>query len=214
MNKKFWAALLVLVLGSSMFYLSAIGNGPDQDVTFERPVPSKLDADYFDQVFQQITKWPQWFFAATEAHEIDRQGNPTAIQKLEPHALIQMSFNPHRGEHSKFKLTYEVLDYTPKKRLTLRVIDDSKNHLLKLFSRLEWTIEIVPQTAEAKANPKNAQYMSVVRGTLTGRTATFRSRIYSHLIPSVFLNQVFYPNLLVLAEINNPLAVVPYPDAQ
>ena len=54
----------------------------------------------------------------------------------------------------------------------------------------------------------------MIRGTLNGHTATSRARIYSQLIPSVFLNQVFYPNLLVLTEINNPLAVVPYPESQ
>jgi hypothetical protein len=217
MNKKvFWAALIVLVLGSSMFYMSSIGNGPDHEVLFVREVPSKLDAGYLDQVFQQIPTWSQWFFAATSSNEINGMGNPYPIgdQKLVPHAIVQMNFNPHRGENSKFQLTYEVLDYVPKKMLKLRVTRDSKNHLLKLFSDLEWTIELLPMSPESKTNPKMAQFNTMIRGTLTGHTATSKARIYSQLIPSVFLNQVFYPNLLVLTEINNPLAVVPYPESQ
>jgi hypothetical protein len=217
MNKKvFWAALIVLVLGSSIFYISTIGNSPDRDVTFVREVPSKLDIDYLDKVLNQIPKWSQWFYAATDSNEINGVGIPYALggQKLEPHALVRMNFNPHRGENSKFSLTYEVLDYVPQKLLKIRVINDSKNHLLKLFSQLDWTIELLPMSAEAKANPKLAQFNTMIRGTLNARTATSKARIYSQLIPSVFLNQVFYPNLLVLTEINNPLAVVPYPEAQ
>jgi hypothetical protein len=216
MNKKFWAALVVLVLGSSLYYISSVGNGPDRDVTFVREVPSKLDIDYLDQVLRQIPKWSQWFYAATESNEMNGLGNPYPLggQKLEPRALVQMEFNPHRGENAKFQLTYEVLDYIPKKLLKIRVIKDSKNHLLKLFSTLEWTIELLPMSPEAKTNPKMAQFNTMIRGTLTGHTATSRARIYSQLIPSVFLNQVFYPNLLVLTEINNPLAVVPYPESQ
>lgn len=217
MNKKFWAALVILVLGSSIFYISSIGNGPDRDVTFVREVPSKLSIDYLDQVLQQIPKWNEWFFAATDSNEISMLGDayPIGHQKLEPRALVRMSFNPHRGESSKFQLTYEVLEYVPKKLLRIRVIRDTNNHLLKLFSNLEWTIELLPMTPEMKAtSAKMAQFNTMIRGTLHAYTASSRARVYSQLIPSVFLNQVFYPNLLVLTEINNPLAVVPYPESQ
>jgi hypothetical protein len=204
-SKKFWAALFVLILGSFMFYCSSIGNGDNFDVKFVREVPSQLSVDYLSQVLAQVQKWPLWFYSASRADEVNFRGDPypRKDQALEVKGLIRMAFDPHKGESRKFELTYEVMEYIPKQRVRIRVISDSKGKLTHLFEDLEWTFELVPQGSG-----------TLIRGTETARTASWRARLFSRLVPSIFLNQVFYPDLMILAKINDPDVVAPYPDPQ
>jgi hypothetical protein len=204
-NKKFWAALFVLILGSTLFYCSSIGNGPSFDVTFTRDVPSKLSPEYLDKVFQQLPTWHLWFFSASKADEVDFRGYPYApvAQKLETHGLIRMQINPHRGESRKFEITLLVEEYVPQKRLKLRIMSDSKGRLTRLFDPLEWTLELIPHGTG-----------TIIHAVENGRAVSWRSKLFAKIIPSIFMNQVFYPNLIVLSQINDPLVVQPDPDTQ
>lgn len=204
---KFWAALLVLIIGSCLFYGSVVANGPDVDLTFVREVPTKLSPEYLDKVIREIPRWPDWFYFGAKANQIDFRGMPypPQDQRLEPNATIEMLFDPHRLERDRFTLKYQVLEYVPQKKMTIRVVFDSKRALTKLFDRIEWTIEFVPNTYN------KAMGDTLLRGTEVVHTAHWRSRLLGKLIPSIFLNQIFYPNLLVLADIKNPDVVHPFP---
>ena len=200
---KFWAALLVLIFGSCLYYGSVLANGPDVDLHFVRDVPTKLSPEYLDKVLQEIPKWPNWFYFGEKANQVDFRGMPYPLndQKLVQGAMIQMLFNPHRRVSDRFTLNYRVLEYIPHQKMTIRVEFDSKEHLTKLFDRLEWTIEFLP-------NPRGG---TMVRGTELAHTANWRARLFGKLVPSILMNQIFYPNTMVLAEINNPDTVHPYP---
>lgn len=208
---KFWAALFILIIGSCLYYGSVVANGPDVDLTFVREVPTKLTPEYLDKVVREIPHWPDWFFFGAKANQIDFRGMPypPQDQRLEPRATIEMLFDPHRRERDRFTLRYEVLEYVPQKKMTIRVVFDSKKALTKLFDRIEWTIEFIPNTHAGAQG--DAQAGTIIRGTETVHTAYWRSRLLGKLFPSIFLNQVFIPNLLVLAEINNPDTVHPFP---
>jgi hypothetical protein len=205
---KFWAALLVLIFGSCLYYGSVLAHGPDMDLTFVRDVPTNLTPEYLDKVINEIPHWPNWFYFGAKANQLDFRGMPYPLQdqNLARGAVIEMLFDPHRLERDRFTLKYQVLEYIPHQKMTIRVVFDSKKALTKLFDRIDWTIEFLP-------NPraKDAGQGTLIRGTEIVHTSHWRSRLFGRLFPSIFLNQIFYPNLLTLADIKNPDTVHPFP---
>jgi len=201
--------LLVLIVPTTG-YLIVVANGPDFDVEYRRDIPSKLSVEYLDKVLAGVHKWPTWFHSAVSADQIDFRGMayPISDQRVVDHATIRMVLDSHRP-HGKSELILGVLEYTPKKRLVIRVIKDSKQSLTHLFEPLDWMIELLPGDLTSPI----AQG-SVIRGTVKGHTHSWRARVFSKIASKALLNQVFYPDLFILAEINNPDVVYPDPDTQ
>jgi len=196
----------VLLSVGCLSYATVVARGPDVDLTFVRDVPTKLTPDYLDKVIREVPRWPDWFYLGSKANQIDFRGMPYPLQdqRLVQGGMIEMLFDPHRLERDRFTLKYQVLDYVPRQKMTIRVVFDSKEALTKLFDRIDWTIEFLP-------NPYGGEEKTMIRGIETVHTAHWRARLFGKLVPSIFLNQIFYPNLLTLSAINNPDTVHPFP---
>jgi len=81
------------------------------------------------------------------------------------------------------------------------VVSDTKNSLTRMFDPLDWKIEFTPVPGG-----------TLLMGTATAHTHSWRARIFGKFVSTILLNQVYYPNLMILAEINNPNVVFPQAD--
>jgi hypothetical protein len=202
MRKSQIVLAALLVLGApSLAYLISIARGPDFDIEMVRPIPSKLSVDYLDQAIGFFPHWPAWFHSGAKLTQVDASGNPIpkAQQKLQTQDYLRLGIDTQRLR-GKYDLTLLVTDYTPKKHLALRVIGDTKNSLTRLFDRLDWEITFEPK-------PDG----TLIIGKASAHTHQWRARIFGKLVPSILLNQVFYPNIIVLADIKNPNVLFPDP---
>jgi hypothetical protein len=196
---------LVILMVPVAIYLKTLADVPDFEFQFTRNIPSKLSPDYLDQVFTSLRIWPSWIHAGQSAIRVDSEGVPLpkSEQVLLKNEFVRLKIDPKNGIARPFEITVQVMDYVPKKRLELRVLSDSKNRLTKLFDSLQWVIELTPNGSG-----------SWIRGQAIAHTHHWRARILGKLVPTILLNQVFYPDLLVMAEINKPEVVYPDPDSQ
>ena len=200
-------ALLVsaVLLGCAGAYCASIADGPDFDIAMIRNIPSKLSVGYLDQVIGSLNTWPSWFHAGNTIDEVDFRGlpYPKSTQKIETHGLLRLGMDTRTGMRDRFDITVLVLEYSPGKKIRMRVLSDSKKKLTALFDDIEWEIDLLPQTTG-----------SLILGTVRAHTRQWRARLFGKLVPNIILNQIFYPNLFVLAEINNPSVVYPDPATQ
>lgn len=205
--RKSQAVLLALgfFCGVSALWLGSVARGPDFDIELTRKVPSRLSVDYLDQAWNLIRQWPAWMYAGVSADQVTETGSPVpkSEQKLKIGAYIRLGEDTKRGLHSRYSITVQVTEYIPRKKLSMRVIADSKNRLTHLLDSLEWSIELEPNGTG-----------SWIYGKALARTRTWRARLFGKLAPKILLNQVYYPNLFILAEINNPYVVAPEADEQ
>jgi hypothetical protein len=211
MSKLRWISLgLLAMLAPLSVYLLVVANGPDFDIEYSREIPSKLSVTYLGKVLGDIQSWPTWFHSAVQADQVDFSETPYPIadQKVVAGARIRLALDVHRP-HGKSNLFLGVLQYVPAQRLSLRVLKDSKSSLTHLFEPLDWTLELTPVPG-TQGKPES----SLIKGTVKARTHSWRARVFGKIAAKALLNQVFYPDLFILAEINNPDVVYPDPDAQ
>lgn len=194
------AVILAAIVGGAI----SVAEGPDFEIELDRKIPSNLSPEYLDKAVQLIRQWPAWYFACVGADQVNANGIPLpeTEQKLEKGAFIRLREDTKRRLHGEYSVTLQVVDYVPE-MLRMRVIADSKNNLTRLFDPLEWTVQFVPR-----------EKGSWILGKATARTHHWRARLFGKLMPKILLNQVYYPNLFILAEINNPDVVAPQPEEQ
>lgn len=198
-RKRYWGGMIVLTLGTTLLLSAAVINGPDYDSTFEREVLSEVDPEALRFALDHVDQWPQWFFSMKEARVVDRNGNPLSIkdQVPMPGAKIRLHFDPKKGEHRRFDLVVRILEYHPGHSVRLRVELDSTGRLTQLFSKIEWSIEIVSQNSEMGTQ-------SMLRGSQVVTTRHWRSRFLTRIARRIVLNQLFYPDLIRLSRITQP----------
>ncbi len=189
-------------------YCAFLATRPDTVVSFSREVPSELPLETVSRSIDAVANWPEWFFNAGKIERIDVMGRPfpTSEQKLQKGALIRIEILPHKGEHrGSFDLLVAVAEYVPGKLLRLAVAKDQSGRIIKLLDRLEWEIELVPAP-----HPDGSPGL-VIRGTETAITRHWRSRLFAGLSPRILMNQVFYPDVMALAQFTQPKSPNPYP---
>jgi hypothetical protein len=200
-------ALLLAFVG---FQIYTVASGPDFDIQMVRRIPSKLSPTFLDQALNFYPHWPAWFHSGASLTQVDAQGNPIpkAQQKLQTGDYLRLGIDTKRL-HGQYNVTLLVQDYKPRERLLLHVVGDSKNSLTRIFDRLDWQIDFAQGTG---TDPKTGQKIeTMLVGTASAHTHHWRARVFGKFAPKIILNQVFYPDLMILAEINDPDVV--FPDA-
>jgi hypothetical protein len=182
---RFLGGPLVLTLAISI--LGAIGagawvtQGADFDIEFQREALSSEPREELERALTDTASWPRWFHSLKAVE---------ALQGSLHSELLTLKIEPPKKQWKRFDLSVQVMDSTPK-RLRIHVLDDSIGKLSRLFSNLEWTVELLP--AEGG--------QTRIVGTCRARTLHWRSRLFGKLSPRILMNQVFYPNVIALSQI-------------
>lgn len=191
-----WRKWLIGILGfitAALLFCWWEARMPNESLSFSRDVTSKLSPSEISQKIENVSEWKSWFHDVKEVQVMDAQNHPLpkAEQKAHAGALLEIQVDPGKGAHRKFQIAARITRYEPGKALELEVLDDSSGKILKLFDHLSWKIELSEDTQNK---------LVVIHGTETAHTTHWRSRLFGRLAPRVLLNQLFYPNLLVLAN--------------
>jgi hypothetical protein len=154
----------------------------------------QLSPDRLDRNISSVTRWPQWFFSLAEVQILNPQTPPQ--KTIEKGSLLSLAIDPKKGLKKKFNITVEVLHYSPGKDLHLKILKDSSGRLTRLFDSLEWIIHFQPKDSG-----------SLIQGTVTAHTCHWKSRLFGKIAEKIILHQVFYPNIVKLAELKQPFSV-------
>ena len=184
-----------------MMFAGVIANGPDRELHFARTVRSQYSPSVLGRSISDLRYWPQWFFSLDQAVVSEGQTEPGPLHAGEN---LTLRMDPKKGESKRFLLGVKVLEYVPDRLIHLQIIRDTKNRLTRLFDRLEWSVEIIPEGPEAPGGPNETG--TLIRGTATAHTSHWRSRLFGQLAGDILMNQVFYPDLIRLGETADPTA--------
>jgi hypothetical protein len=189
-NKKLYGGLLVVILGALTLIAASIAQGPDKELHFEREARSSADISNLSQVLTDASLWPNWFFAL---EQVKLLGSPsetavTAGQKY------QLFINSRKSPWSHMEFTIQVLEASPA-HLRMRVLEDSKGKLTRLFDRLDWEIRLEPEAQPAQG--------TIIRGKATAHTSHWRSRLFGTITEKVLMNQVYYMDLIHLSKLTS-----------
>jgi hypothetical protein len=195
-TQKLLAGLMLLAAGASGTYWG-LGRGPDFQVAFEREVVSEVPAAQLEKALHGIHNWADWHFNTNRVTALNLLGQEYALahQTAMTGRLIRFEIEPPKKEWRRFMLHAVISDYFPGKVLAVRLTQDSTGRLEKLFSNLQWTIELEPR-------PEGGG--TLIRGRLSGLTQSRRARILSRIAPRILMNQAFYPDLEKLARLEFP----------
>ena len=183
--------LLLSSLSGSLY----LANGPDFQLRLTREIASDLEASRIDRNLAATNRWPQWF-NALQAVE-GQQQNPSSLTAGD---LLTLVIQSKKGLREPFRLTAEVMEYTPEKILHLKILSDSSGRIFKLFDQLEWKIQLI-----------ESQKGTLIQGTATATTRHWKSRLFGKLSEKIIMNQLFYPNLIQLSTLRQPFSVNPVP---
>ncbi len=185
--RKPWRVISLVVLGLILGEGIYLARTPDETLVLDRKLRSRLTPERIDRNLSSTTRWSQWFSSLAQV-----QG-PAEVKIG---TVVTLKIDPKKGQRKRFELQAQVLDYVPARLLRLRITDDTSGRLTRLFDNLEWTIEIEP-TAKG----------SSIRGIAQAHTRHWRSRLFGRLAEKILMNQVFYPNLIQLADREQPYTV-------
>jgi len=166
---------------------------PDRDLYFNREVFSPLSIDTIGKKLDTLPSWHEWHHMAADV----RLDGSSVIQSG---STVILGIEPKGRKSRRFEITARVREYVPGKKIALEFVSDSKSKISRLFDRLEWIVEVLPP--DQASNPiRSGQFNSLVRGRVVAHTANWRSRVFGRMAPRILLNQVFYPDLTILAGI-------------
>jgi hypothetical protein len=170
---------------------------PNETLSFSREVTSKADVASLSPRLDHVTEWKNWFFTAQDIEVVDSQNHPLpkAEQVVREGALLNIQVDPGKGSRRRFQIAAKVTHYIPGKLVEIQVLDDSSGKIFHLFDQLSWKIEVSPQASGSGTQ---------IIGTETAHTTHWRSRLFGRIASRVMLNQLFYPNLMVLADPKTP----------
>ena len=174
------------------FYLFFCANSSNCELQFHRVIPTQLTPDRLERNIESISRWPQWFHSLKQAEMI----HPSKTQQIQPGSTISLAIDPKKGAKKQFKMTLQVKEYIPAKKLTLTLLKDSSGRISRIFDHLEWTIELEP-TPEG----------SLIRGLAIAHTCHWRSRLLGQIATKILMNQVFYPDLIKLSQLRQPFSL-------
>lgn len=197
---KILAVFLLIFLA-----IGLLGLGDDRELVLTREVETDLPVETLDKAIRNLNNWTQWHYDLYETTALDARGEPYAMrdQVAVTGEWIRMKFVPLKKEWKRFQIDAEILEYTPKSRLIVHLLSDSKNKISKLFSSLIWKIEMEPRGNGAR-----------IRVEIRGMTQGWRARFFGRVAERILMNQVLFVNGLKLGEIKQPLNLNPLPQSQ
>lgn len=173
------------ILGFGLW--SWLSRGPDWTLTFDRTVPTEQAPEELAYMVSHVKEWPTWF------HNLARAELSDGSDLAHAGALVTLHMDPHKGAAKRFEIHARITEFTPSKSIAFQVLDESKGRIAKLFSSLDWKIEI---------NGEKSGTLLIV-GHEEAQTSSARARFLGRAAPRILLNQLFYPDLIVLAEPSN-----------
>ncbi|MBI2711936.1 MAG: hypothetical protein HYX41_03585 [Bdellovibrio sp.] len=197
--RGFLGGLIVSLLGLGVLFLGMAAQGPDLDMKFVREIPSKLSPERLEYNISSTTRWPQWFYSVANVKVLNPQSPSEQAYTITEGSRLSFQMDPGKGLHKKFELIAKVIKYVPGKVLSLEVEGDSTHRLSSIFEKITWTIHLVP-------NPNGKELGTLIRGEASAKTRHWRSRLLGRIAERVVMNQIFYPNLIKLAELRQPFS--------
>ena len=191
---RFWGGLLVVVLGSIALIITSFRMSPDQELHFTREIPSALSPERLNRNIESVSRWPEWFYSLDKA----TLTNPVAHSPegiIQPGSLIQLHIDPHKGPFRKFDLTVQVTQYVPNQMMEIKIVQDSSGRLPNLFDSVFWKLEFL-----------RTEKGSLIRGTAKAHTCHWKSRFFGKIAEKIMMNQIFYINVIKLAELRQPFS--------
>ena len=182
-----------LILGVFLCVVTTVAGGmilsqqPDFNLVLDRKIPSPFKPEHLNRSLQAPSRWQQWF------HSVARV---TGASTIETGSKLSLKIDPKKGKRKQFELSAEVIRFVPEQLLELKITEDSSGRLTQLFDQIEWKIEISP-------TPKG----SLIHATATAHTKSWRARLFGRLAEKIVMNQVFYPNIIQLAELKQPFSI-------
>lgn len=187
-----------MVLTCFLLYCGDIASGPDYNLSFRREVRSRLPAARLGEALTKVPDWPKWFSTVVEAKVIDGSDHPVpqSLQVATQGAVILLKADPRHGLAKPIELTVQVTRVVPGKIIELRVLDESSGRLFHSFESILWRIQV----REGDVGLRPANGVTTLIGTETVRTASWRSRIFGRIARRIMMTQLFYPDLIKLAD--------------
>jgi hypothetical protein len=183
--------ILISVLGGSIYF----ANTPDFELKLSREIHSELDASRIDRNLSATSRWPQWFNSLQSVE--GQQKDPSSLTQGD---ILTLVIQSKKGLREPFRLTAEVIEYTPEKLLHLKITDDSSGRTFKLFDQLDWKIQLIA-----------SKEGTLIQGLATAHTHHWKSRLFGRWSEKIIMNQLFYPNLIQLSTLRQPFSVNPVP---
>lgn len=179
----------ILALSCCAFFgiLAAGYVAEDETITLERNLPLKRSYSSLQQDFNQYENWLHWIKAAKAIEKLDSSGIPMPAAG-EPHVgdKIRILIVPDKKEWKRFTIELQVLEFDLNHHLKLKLLSDSTQKLTRLLQDLQWEVNILNE--------------KIIQGFCKAKTQSARSRILAMLASRILLNQVFYVDLIKLAE--------------
>jgi hypothetical protein len=193
-NWRRWFAAILGFVTAVLLFCWWEARDPDLSLDFSREAHSKLDPSLLARKMENVSEWKTWFHSTRSVQVVDSQNHPLAPteQVAREGALLEIQIDPGKGARKRFQLAARINRYIPGQLLEIQVLDDSKGKLPRLFKNVTWRIELLPQAEQEKG--------VLIRGTEEAHTTHWRSRLFGRIAPKILLNQIFYPNLLILAN--------------
>jgi len=208
---RFWmgfgASAMIIVL----VWFFALANTPDRNLFFLREIPSPLSQEALRKYVFDTKLWPEWYHSVSEVQILSEDGQKS-IGVMPERTIVHVGdklrihIDSGKGAWKVYDIIVQVTQIETDRLLRMRVLSDSKDRILKQFENLEWEVEIaeLPPALSAAANEAlkrgRAPNQSIVRGRAFARTRTWRARLFGSIAERILMSQVYYPNLLALAE--------------
>lgn len=176
---------LCVIFTAAVTYIVTL---PDYEITWTREVPSKQSVSELKQALIVPEHWPVYYHSLKSAKIADPK-NPFKVG-----SSLVYEIEPVKKEWKRFSITTQVMSFDGQ-AVHLKIIEDSKQKLTRIFDRLEWKLKIAPASAELQ----KFGYQSVVLGEATAFTKSWRSRLFGKISPRILMNQVYYVDLMKLA---------------
>lgn len=190
--------LLMLSIGVLFGGAVLIANGPDRELHFYRETTSSSSLPILSGALQNSALWPKWFYSLEKVTALAPNGEilPSPSPVITG-STLRLWLNDHKSPWSAMQITVQVLESHPQ-HIKLRVIEDSKGKLTRLFDHLEWEVQFKPSNL-ITAEPRTTQ----ITARAVAHTRHWRSRLFGALTEKILMNQVFHPNILQLAQLRS-----------
>ena len=180
--------ILLAILVASTAAITYVVTLPDYEIFWTREVPSKQSITELSQALSDPSNWPV-FTQALKSVKVQDTKSPFKVG-----SVITYEIEPVQKEWKRFTLNVEVLHWDGV-NLHLKVLEDSKQKLAKIFKTLEWKLKLLP----ASPDDQKLGYQSRVYGEAVAFTKSWRSRLFGKLSPRILMHQVYYFDLMKLA---------------
>lgn len=203
MHKRFYGGLFVLLLGSFLIAAAALGNRPDFDLILRRELPAKSDAAFLGGIISETQHWHLWIRNLADVQVMNAATGARGSKPapgLSTGQVLKLTIDSKKTPWSHLDLVARVEEFIPSRKVRLRIIEDSSGKLSRLFDRIDWVVEVLP-------DPKGKA--ALIRGESSAHTANWRSRLFGTVATNIVLHQIYYPNLLKLAELTPQIAKDP-----